>query len=282
MLASLLGLQNRLAAGAYLLTPGASLTSIIERLTVGEAVPTVRVVFPEGLRIEEMAAIAEEAGFGLAEDFILAAREADLPAAFATGLPEGVGHEGYLFPDTYIVPLGATAGDLVALMLETLHLRFSAELRVAAAARGLTLHEVLTLASIIEREVAVPAERPLVAGVFFNRLAAFDILGADPTVQYAVAEDPASVAEFGWWKPGSEITLADLANPSPYNTRLYAGLPPGPIASPGLASIEAVIYPAETNYYYYVADTIAADGSHAFAVTYAQHLANIARMEAAQ
>ena len=182
-----------------------------------------------------------------------------------------MGHEGYLFPDTYIVPLGSTAAELIALMVETMHLRFSADMREAAAERGLTPHEVLILASIIEREVAVPEERPVVAGVFLNRLAAFDRLGADATVQYAIAEDPASVEAYGWWKAGDEITLADLDHPSPYNTRRYAGLPPGPIAGPGLASIEAVAYAEDTDFYYYVVDTRTDDGSHCFAVSLAEH-----------
>lgn len=277
-LASLLGLQNRLASGAYALTPGASTASIIDDLTVAEVVPTVRVTFPEGLRVEEMAAIAAEAGFGTADEFIAAAAGAALPASLAADLPEDVGHEGYLFPDTYILPVGATAADLVALMFETMELRFSATLREAAADRGLTVHDTLTLASIIEREIALPDERAIVAGVFFNRLAAGDRLGADAGVQYAVAQDPASVAEFGWWKPGSEITVADLAHPSPYNTRLHPGLPPGPIASPGLAAIEAVVDPVDTSFYYYVLDAFANDGSHVFAITAAQHQANVDRM----
>lgn len=271
VLASLLGLQNRLASGVYTLQPGDSTLSIINRLTVSERTPTVRVTFPEGLRIEEMAEIAQQAGFGPAAEFIAAAGAVELPLSLAVGLPEGVGHEGYLFPDTYIVPLGSTAAELVALMAETLHLRFSADLREAAALRGLTPHEVLTLASIVEREVVVPEERPVAAGVFFNRLDAFDRLGADATVQYAIAGDPASVEAYGWWKPGDEITLADLDINSPYNTRRYAGLPPGPIASPGLASIEAVVNAEDTDFYYYVVDTNAADGSHCFAVTFDEH-----------
>ena len=271
VLAGLLGLQNRLASGVYTLQPCASTISIINSLTVGEAIPTVRVTFPEGLRIEEMAEIAQQAGFGPAEEFIAAAREVELPLTLAVELPEGVGHEGYLFPDTYIVPLGSTAAELIALMVETMHLRFSADMREAAAERRLTPHQVLILASIIEREVAIPEERPVVAGVFLNRLAAFDRLGADATVQYAIAEDPASVEAYGWWKPGDEITLADLDHPSPYNTRRYAGLPPGPIASPGLASIEAVVYAEDTDYYYYVVDARTDDGSHCFAVSLTEH-----------
>ena len=278
VLVGLLGLQNRLASGVYTLHPCASTYSIISSLTIGEVVPTVRITFPEGLRIEEMAAIAEEAGLGAAEEFIAAAREVDLQISLAVQLPEGEDREryaypeGYLFPDTYIVPLGSTAADLVALMAETMHIRFSAELREAAARRGLTPHEVLTLASLIEREVSVPEERAVVAGVLFNRIEAFDRLGVDATVQYALASsDPASVEAHGWWKPGDELTFADLEIDSPYNTRRFTGLPPGPIANPGLAAIEAVVYAEDTRYYFYSVDTRRDDGSHCFAVTFADH-----------
>jgi len=273
ILASLLGLQNRLVSGVYTLRPGDSTLSILRTITVvGEVVPTVRVTFPEGLRIEEMAEIAQQAGFGPAAEFIAAARDVELPLSLAVDLPPGVGHEGYLFPDTYIVPLGSTAAELVALMAETMHLRFSADLREAAARLGLTPHEVLTLASIVEREVAIAEERPVVAGVFLNRIESFDRLGADATTQYCVAnQDPESVEAYGWWKPGSDLTLADLDCDSPYNTRRFAGLPPGPIASPGLASIEAVVYAADTDFYFYQVDTRTEDGSHCFAVTFEEH-----------
>jgi UPF0755 protein len=274
LLARLMGVQGLLSAGDYLLPERASAVTILHLLTVREAVPVLRVTFPEGLRIEEMAVIAEQAGFGPRDEFLAAVQRAQLPPGLAEYLPEGAGLQGYLFPDTYILPVGATMDDLVAYMIRTLDERFTPELRAAAAAHGLNPHQALTLASIVEREAAIPEERPLIAGVFYNRLAAGDRLGADPTVQFAVAEDPASVREFGWWK--RELTIVDLENPSPYNTRLHAGLPPGPIACPGLASIEAVARPAETDYYYFVADARKGDGSHVFAVTFAEHERNIA------
>ena len=272
ILASLLGLQNRLVSGVYTLQPGDSTLSIIRAITVIDEIESTLVTFPEGLRIEEMAEIANEAGFGPPEEFIAAAREVELPLRFAVELPEGVGPEGYLFPDTYDIPVAWTAAEIVQLMAETMHLRFSADLREAADRLGLTPHEVLTLASLIEREVSVPEERAVVAGVLFNRIEAGDRLGVDATTQYCVAnEDPASVETYGWWKPGSELTFADLDCDSPYNTRRFTGLPPGPIASPGLASIEAVIYAVDTDYYYYQVDVRADDGSHCFAVTFEEH-----------
>lgn len=274
LLVSLMGLEDRLSAGDYQLPTGASVVTVINLLTSNRTVPTIRVTFPEGLRIEEMAELAEEAGFGPSEDFIAAAHVAVLPAEFAADAPEGHDRQGYLFPDTYIMPQGVTAADLVEFMIETLDRRFSPELRDAVRAQGLTLHEALTIASIIEREAVLEDERPLIAGVFFNRIAAGDRLGADPTVQFAVAIDPFSVAEHGWWK--AELTVEDLEIDSEYNTRKYSGIPPGPITNPGLAAIEAVANPSATTMYYFVADSVEGDGSHLFAETWEQHLANIA------
>lgn len=274
LLARLTGLQGSLSAGDYLLPRGASALTVLHLLTVKEAVPVLRVTFPEGLRIEEMAVLAEQAGFGPRDEFLAAVARAQLPPGLAEHLPPGADLQGYLFPDTYIMPVGSTMDDLVAYMIRTLDERFTPELRAAAAARGLNPHQALTLASIVEREAVLPSERPLIAGVFYNRLAAGDRLGADPTVQFAVALDPASVQRYGWWK--KELTIIDLENPSPYNTRLFPGLPPGPIACPGLASIEAVAYPTDTDYYYFVADAKKGDGSHVFAVTFAEHERNIA------
>jgi UPF0755 protein len=269
-----MGLQDQLSAGDHRLKLNSSVVEVIDLLTVKVGVDTIRVTFPEGIRIEEMAVRAQEAGFGLAEEFLEAVDRAELPPSLQGAIPEGQDRQGYLFPDTYILPVGSTMDDLVSLMLETFDERFSPELRAAVEARGLTIHAAVTLASIIEREAVLAEERPLMAGVFFNRLAAGDTLGADPTVQFALAQDPASVAEFGYWK--REITLEDLEIDSPYNTRKFPGMPPGPITNPGLASIQAVANATTTDLYYFVADAKKGDGSHVFAVTFEEHQANIA------
>ncbi|MFQ5381106.1 MAG: endolytic transglycosylase MltG [Dehalococcoidia bacterium] len=270
VLVSFMGLEERLSAGDYEIPSGAALSTIVTLLTVQESVPVIRVTFPEGWRNEEMAQLAEQKGFGPADDFLAAARTAPLPFDFAKDLPvDAVDRQGYLFPDTYIMPVGSTAADLVALMIETLDERFDPELRAAVREQGLTLHEALTLASIVEREAVLEEERPLIAGVFMNRMAAGDLLGADPTVQFVVALDEASVEEYGYWK--TELTAADFEIDSPYNTRKVAGLPPAPITNPGLASIAAVAHPAETDDYYFVADCVKADGSHLFARTIEEH-----------
>jgi UPF0755 protein len=278
VLASLMGLQDKLSAGDYTLARGSSTATILSQLTVREVVPVLRVTFPEGIRVEEMATIAARAGFGTAEEFLAAVEAAVLPPEFEESLPRddprlaGYALQGYLFPDTYILPVGSTMADLVQLMIETMEERFSPELRAAALANGLNPHQALTLAAIVEREAVLSEERPLIAGVFYNRIAEGDLIGADPTTQFAAALDPASVERYGWWK--KELTIDDLENPSPYNTRLIAGLPPGPIASPSLASIQAVANPEKTDYYYFVADAKKGDGSHVFARTLAEHERN--------
>ncbi|MBK8559677.1 endolytic transglycosylase MltG [Candidatus Amarobacter glycogenicus] len=272
-LVSLVGVQQRLSTGDYLLRKNSSALTVVRELTVKEQIPVLKVTFPEGIRIEEMAIIAEKAGFGSRESFMAATKAAELPPGFVEAFPAGESLQGYLFPDTYIMPVGSTAEMLVDYMLRTLDRRFSPELRLAAKSQGLNTHQALTLASIVEREAVLEPERARIAGVFYNRLAAQDMLGADPTVQYAVSLIAGSVEQFGYWK--KDLTLVDLKLASPYNTREVPGLPPGPIANPGLASIEAVANPEKTDFYYFVADAKANDGSHVFAVTLAEHERNI-------
>lgn len=277
LLVSLMGVEKKLSAGDYSLPRGISAVTAIQAITVKDSVPTRRVTFPEGIRIEEMAVIAEAAGFGTREEFLQAAAAAKLPADLLDGFPEGESLQGYLFPDTYILPIGSTPANLVDLMIKTFARRFTPEMRSAAAARGLSIHRIVTMAAIVEREAVLEAERPLIAGVFYNRLAAGDILGADPTTQFALTvTDPTSVAVNGWWK--KELTQVDLDTNSPYNTRRVAGLPPGPITNPGLASLEAALNPTETTLYFFVADAKKADGSHRFAETQAEHDRNIAEV----
>ena len=180
--------------------------------------------------------------------------------------------DGYLFPAKYAIRKRDTGRDVVQRMLQAFADNIPAPVEEKAAAEGLSLHEVVTIASIIEREAVVPEERPIMAQVFLKRLRLGIALEADPTVQYAVASDPASVRQYGYWK--KELTRQDLDIDSPYNTRIESGLPPGPICSPGLDSIKAVVNPADTNYQFFVAKP---DGSHAFAETFQEHLENVQR-----
>jgi UPF0755 protein len=173
--------------------------------------------------------------------------------------------------DTYRVPADADARVLIERLLEMFDQRVTMQMRRDAQAYGLSLHQLMTLASIVEREALLDQERPIVASVYLNRLArqlpeADGYLRADPTFQYARGYDPVTGR---WWAP---FTVDDVESvDSPYNTFLYPGLPPGPICSPSLASLKAVVYPAETEYLYFYA---VGDGSHAFAKTYQEHLAN--------
>ncbi|HEV8574322.1 MAG TPA: endolytic transglycosylase MltG, partial [Dehalococcoidia bacterium] len=178
--------------------------------------------------------------------------------------------DGYLFPATYTIRRRDTARDVVQQMLQAFADNVPASVQEQATELGLTLHEVVTLASIIEREAVIAEERPVMAQVFLKRLRLGISLEADPTVQYALAEEPENVARFGYWK--AVLTLEDLETDSPYNTYVEAGLPPGPIASPRLDSINAVVNPADTDYLYFVAKS---DRSHAFAETFAEHQENI-------
>ena len=163
-----------------------------------------------------------------------------------------------------------TATGVLNVLLAGFENNVPADLSAQAEEAGLSLHDVVTLASIIEREAVLPEERPIMAQVFLRRLREGIPLGADPTVQYAVAANPDSIQEYGYWK--RELTRADLEIASPYNTYQESGLPPGPISNPRLDSMLAVVNPANTNYLYFVAKP---DGSHAFASTLDEHQANI-------
>ena len=266
VLVGLTGVQDSLEAGDYEFAPGTPAIEAVHRIAEGRTASS-EVTIPEGRRAEEVAEMLEQAGIVPRQDFLNALVKSRYSEPFLQQVA-GEGLEGYLFPARYSFPLGATAEQVVATMLRGFQDNVAA--KTDAAAGTMTLDQVVTLASIVEREAAVKEERPLIAGVFLNRLRGGIALEADPTVQFAVAQDPASVAQFGWWK--KELTLEDLKFASPYNTYANPGLPPGPIASPGLAAVEAVLQPAQTEFLYFVAK---ADGTHAFASTLEEHLANV-------
>lgn len=272
-LVALLGYENALHTGVYDFEPGLGTTEIIDRLHGGITSP-LQVTIPEGLRIEEIANLLEERGIVSGADFLAALRRpGNWRGTPAEQRPPGVSLEGYLFPATYRISLRATADDIARLMLQRLAEEFPEARRQEIAAGGRNVHEVLTLASIIEREAVLKDEQPLIASVFSNRLAQGMLLEADPTVQYAVAQMPGSVEQFGYWKEA--LTLADLAIASPYNTYGVAGLPPTPIANPGAGAIAAAIQPAETTSLFFVA--CGSDGAHLFADTLEEHQANVER-----
>lgn len=268
VLVALEGYEGKLVAGDYEFEKGTPTLEAVERIRRGQTAPLV-ITIREGVRAEEIAELMEDKKVVSAEDF-LEAIESWYEFSFLYTKPYWANLEGYLFPDTYFFGRNMTTEEVVQQILENFDQRFDSELREETAVAGLSVHTVLTLASIVEREAQVAEERPIIAAVFLKRLRRGMPLEADPTVQYAVGSDPASVARYGYWK--GELTAADLEVDSPYNTYRNTGLPRGPICNPGLDSIQAVLRPAQTNYLYFVAR---ADGSHVFAETLEEHLSNI-------
>ncbi|TMG01847.1 MAG: endolytic transglycosylase MltG [Chloroflexi bacterium] len=253
---------------------GASTKEIADDLASKGAIALVSsksVTIVEGSRLEEIADAVAAQGIDRTE-FLAAARRSEYQFSFLEELRASQRLDGYLFPAKYPIRKRDTGRDVVQRMLQGFADNVPASVEEQASAEDLTLHEVLTLASIIEREAVVPEERPIMAQVFLKRLRLGIALEADPTVQYAVANSPENVSKYGYWK--KELTQEDLDVDSPYNTRIESGLPPGPICSPGLDSIKAVVNPAPTNYQFFVAKP---DGSHAFAETFQEHLENIQR-----
>ena len=271
VLVELLGYDRLLQAGEYELDPNTPALNVVYRMRRG-IVSSLFVTVIEGWRLEEIADALDEQGVISRDEFLEAAVAGNFGFDFLGRLRAATSLEGYLFPATYFYRRDDTAEDVIQRMLEATNEKFTPELRSQALDQGLTVHGVLTLASIIEREAKVAEERPIMAQVFLTRLRRGMLLEADPTVQYALAEEPENVEEFGYWK--TELTEEDLEIDSDYNTYRTSGLPPTPIGAPRLDSTMAVIEPTDTNFLYFVA-TGDEDGSHAFAETLAEHLENV-------
>jgi UPF0755 protein len=229
------------------------------------------VTFVEGRRLEEYAAVLANRPPLDPAEFQALAKSGQFDHEILASRPPDASLEGYLYPDTYRITERTTTRELVEIMLRRLGEVYTPELREEAKARGLTIHQVLTLASIVEREAAVPEERPLIAGVYYNRLKQGMVLNADPTIQYVLGYQQ---SEQTWWK--KQLLFADLEVASLYNTYRNAGLPPGPICNPGLRSMQAALRPQETDYLYFVAR---GDGSHVFARTLQEHTLNQQRFQ---
>ncbi|HXK34009.1 MAG TPA: endolytic transglycosylase MltG [Dehalococcoidia bacterium] len=270
VLVGLRGVSGALEAGEYEFRQGMATLTVVERIASGRTASN-RVVIPEGRRAEEVARILADAGVVTADAFMAALAKSQYRQAFLSQVP-GDSLEGFLFPAAYEFSRQTSPQEAVDTLLRGFDENVASTLQVEG--QPLSLYEVVTLASIVEREAVVPEERPIIASVFLNRLQAGIPLQADPTVQYAIAADPANVEQFGYWKQG--LTLEDLQFDSPYNTYVYPGLPPGPICNPGLSSIEAVVRPASTAFLYFVARD---DGTHVFAETLEEHLANVERYQ---
>ena len=257
------GEARHLQAGEYQFSQAMTPREVIAKIARG-GVYVVSVTFPEGLTIAEMARIAEAHGFGPAADFIAAAQDPAPVRAFDSAAGD---LEGYLFPDTYPLSRRTTPRALVGLMVDRFQAVFTPDLREAASARHLSVRQAVTLASIVEKETGRGDERPLVAAVYANRLRIGMALQCDPTVIYALARA-------GRYR--GNLRRDDLQFDSPYNTYRYPGLPPGPIASPGRASLEAALRPAKVDFLYFVSRN---DGTHAFSRTLAEHGRNVQKFQ---
>ena len=248
---------HTLKAGEYKFDQPASALDVWSRLVRGDVYART-VVVPEGFNMYDIAAAVEQAGLGSASDFVTAARS---DIFLVSNLdPDAKSLEGYLFPDTYQFTRIDTAHDIAAAMVH----RFRQEAQKIGLLGNADMHRIVTMASIVEKETADPKERPLVAGVYYNRLGKNMTLAADPSVIYA-----ALLA--GRYR--GTIYVSDLQYDSPYNTYRFPGLPPGPIANPGVASLLAAMYPAHTNFLYFVSDN---NGHHRFARDLQEHARNVA------
>lgn len=242
------GLSRKLQAGYFSLSPSSSSYEIAQSLTKGAQ--DVWVTIPEGWRVEEIAELLESKLDISQKEFIARSKE------------------GYMFPDTYLIPKKSTAQEVAKNLRDNFERRFSS-LASQFSKTTLTQDEIVVLASLIERETKFTEDRPRVAAVLKKRLVLGMPLEVDATVQYALGY---SEEEKTWWR--KNLKVQDLSVNSPYNTRKFAGLPPGPIANPGLSSLEAVLSPLDTDYLYYISDK---EGKIHFAKTLEEHIQNIGR-----
>ena len=253
------GRSRSLRAGEYRFDAPLHALDVIDKIARGD-VYRRRLTFREGLTISEMAEVFEERGFGNAADFRKAAENASLILDLDPGATD---LEGYLFPETYALPRGTTAAAVVTQMVDAFKTALTPEIRSNATAAGLSVRQLVTLASLVEKETGTASERPLVAAVYANRLKIGMGMQADPTVIYALQKAGTYTGN---------LRRDDLQFDSPYNTYRYPGLPPGPIAAPGKASLEAAAKPADVDYLYFVSKN---DGSHVFASSLEEHNRNV-------
>ena len=252
LLSRLMGADKQLKAGEYQLSPAMTPPEVLHALVQGDVV-LHRLTIPEGFTIHEIAAELQRTGLGDADAFTA--------QAFDPQVVKDLGFqadtlEGYLFPDTYFFPKGVTVKTIITRMVRQFQAQFSEQWRRRAEELGLSVHQVVTLASIIEKETGDSAERPMISSVFHNRLKKRMRLESDPTVIYGVDDFDGN------------ITRRHLSAETRYNTYVIRGLPPGPIANPGRLSIEAALYPADTEYIFFVSKK---DGTHYFSKTIDEH-----------
>lgn len=244
--------EGAIKIGVYDFSRAATPGEVLRRLLAGDIVLR-RITIPEGFALKEIAARLENLGYGPKQEFLRLSRDRELLKSLDIAGPS---LEGYLFPETYFAAIDAPPRQLLAMMVKEFRKRVPAELVTAAKSQGLTLPQLVTLASIVQKEARRIEEMPTIASVYHNRLRIRMPLQADPTVIYGIDNF------------NGNITKADLLRPTPYNTYKIATLPPGPIASPGADALHATAFPARTNYLYFVAK---GDGSHAFSADLRSH-----------
>lgn len=264
------GLDSSLEAGDYTLRRDMNMREIAQALQKASFEEVV-VTIPEGWRAEQVAELLTQAEIMDGALFLATVRQGDTVAhPLLADRPAGTSYEGYLFPDTYRLPINATPEDLIGRMLDNMASKIPANALDLASAQGYTFYEIITVASIVEREAVIPEERPTIASVYRNRLAQGMYLQADPTVQYAMGYQTDTSQ---WWK--TPVTLEEYSEvDSPYNTYLYSGLPPGPIANPGASSLIATLQPEQTTFLFFMG--CGGEGRHLFAEDFTTHEQNVA------
>ena len=259
------GLDTSIQSGEYKLSTAMSAIDVAHELQDATPEDVTFVILP-GWRIEEIATSLSTSGLSITpEEFISAAQ---VPPGGFDFLSGATTTEGFLYPDEYVIHRGTSADQLIHEFVRNFGLRISSDMKSAIERQGYTVYHAVTVASLVEREAVHDEEKPLIASVFLNRLKIGMKLDSDPTVQYALGYD---ILAETWWK--NPLSLHDLQFNSPYNTYIYVGLPPSPIANPSLESLRAVAFPSETPYYFFRAKC---DGSglHLFAESFEEHLLN--------
>ncbi len=252
LLAWLKGIEKQVKAGDYIFRTAMSSTEVLDTLVTG-SYKTISVTIPEGFTVVQIASILQEKGLGESKTFLRLSSDPDFVRSLGI---EGVSLEGFLFPDTYLFSKGMKEERILQKMVDRFNQVYKEEYKDRAAELGLSRKEVITLASIIEKETSDPSERYMIAAVFHNRLKKGMPLQSDPTVIYGIKNF------------NGNLTAGDLRKKTPYNTYLIKGLPPRPIANPGEESIRAALYPPPFNYLYFVSKN---NGTHYFSTTLAEH-----------
>lgn len=252
ILSRIKGLDNQLKIGEYQLSASMPPNEILDILVSGKSV-LYRVTIPEGYTLKQISQAIEKSGLAANDQLYQAAIDPEF--ARERGIPADT-FEGYLFPDTYLFPKGTPPRKIIAAMADRFEGIFTPQWKTQAQQLGFTIHQIVTLASMIEKETGAPSERPIIASVFHNRIRKRMRLESDPTVIYAIADF------------NGNLTRKHLQTYTPYNTYKISGLPPGPIANPGQKALEAALYPAKTKFLFFVAKQ---DGTHHFSASISEH-----------